>query len=232
MLEVKTLAFDTGGTVLDWHRGISAALAEAGTRRNLARDWPAITNAYRRAALGRMTNQVAPAFNIDDVHRETLDQIAVEHDLGALDADDRAGIVRAWHALDAWADFPPAMGRLRRRYPLVSFTILSVGLIMDVSHRNGFGWDAVISCEMLGVYKPQPDAYRRAAGLMQRAPGDILMVACHNFDLVAAQREGYRTAFVRRPDEWGDAGPPDPEPRPEIDLVVPGFDALAAALGA
>ena len=44
--------------------------------------------------------------------------------------------------------------------------------------------------------------------------------------------EGYRTAFVRRPDEWGPAGPPDPVPNLACDLVVPGFAELAELLGA
>ncbi len=230
MQDVKAIAFDTGGTVLDWHSGIRDALTRAGERRGLARDWAAITNEYRRRSLRRMIDQVSPGFNIDDVHREMLDQLATEHDLSALTTDDRAGIVRRWHTLDAWPDFPPALAHLRTRYPVVSFTILSVALIMDTARRNGLTWDCVISCEMLDVYKTRPEAYQRAAKLLQLAPSQILMVACHNFDLAAAQREGYRTAFVRRPDEWGEAGPPDPEPRPEIDLVVPGFNELAAAL--
>jgi hypothetical protein len=69
---------------------------------------------------------------------------------------------------------------------------------------------------MLRVYKPLPDAYRRAAALLAVEPREILMVACHNFDLDAARGVGYLTAFVRRPDEWGPAGPPIryPAPRP------------------
>jgi 2-haloacid dehalogenase len=70
----------------------------------------------------------------------------------------------------------------------------------------------VLPCEMLGVYKPRPEAYRRVAALLRVLPSEILMVACHNFDLDAARGEGYRTAFVRRPAEWGPAGPPDPVP--------------------
>ena len=96
---------------------------------------------------------------------------------------------------------------------------------------NGITWDCLICCEMLDVYKTQPEAYQRAAKLLQLRPDELLMVACHNFDLLAARREGYRTAFVRRPQEWGDAGPPDPIPDPSIDLVVDDFPALAAALG-
>lgn len=232
MQGIEALTFDTGGTVLDWHGGIVAALAEAGQRHGLARDWPAVAREYRRRALKRMTGSVRPGFTIDDVHRDVLDELATEMDFAAIPTEDRARVLGRWHALDAWPDFPPALARLRRRYTVVSFTILSVGLIVAVSRRNGLVWDCVISCEMLDVYKPLPEAYRRAAKLLQLPTSAILMVACHNFDLRAARQEGYRTAFVHRPDEWGAAGPPDPVPDPATDLVVRDFTALADQLGA
>jgi len=37
---------------------------------------------------------------------------------------------------------------------------------------------------------------------------------------------------VRRPEEWGPAGPPDPVPHPACDLVVDGFAELAEVLEA
>ena len=50
MLEnIKALTFDTGGTILDWHHGISRAFATVGARRGLQADWPTITNEYRLA---------------------------------------------------------------------------------------------------------------------------------------------------------------------------------------
>jgi 2-haloacid dehalogenase len=228
---IKALAFDTGGTVLDWHSGIRTMLTEAGTRHGIARDWEAITNSYRRRSLRRMTNQTSPGFNIDDVHREVLDELIAEHDLVAFSDAERASIARHWHSLDAWPDFPAALARLRSRHVVVSFTILSVALIIDTARRNKLHWDAVISCEMLDVYKPLPQAYQRAAKLLQLAPHEILMVACHNFDLDAARRVGYRTCFVHRPDEWGSAGPLDPVPNPETDLVVADFAQLAEQIG-
>ena len=33
---IEALAFDTGGTVLDWHSGIGSVLAETGARRRTA----------------------------------------------------------------------------------------------------------------------------------------------------------------------------------------------------
>ena len=229
---IKALAFDTGGTVLDWHTGIRAELAEAGARHGIERDWTAITNAYRRRALQRMTNQTSPGFNIDDVHRDVLEELVGEYGLGMFSDAESVTIARRWHLLDAWPDFPPVLQRLRRSYIVVSFTILSVALIIDTARRNGLLWDAVISCEMLDVYKPRPEAYQRAARLLQLEPGNILMVACHNFDLNAAREVGYRTCFVRRPDEWGPPGPPDPIPDPATDLIVDGFAELAERMGA
>jgi 2-haloacid dehalogenase len=76
-----------------------------------------------------------------------------------------------------------------------------------------------------------PVAYRRPVAFLAVEPGEILMVACHNFDLDAARGVGYRTAFVRRPSEWGAAGPPDPVPNPATDIVVDGFAELADRFG-
>lgn len=230
-MDVKVLAFDTGGTILDWHSGIRAALAKTGQRRGVSHDWAGFTNEYRRRALRRMVNAVDPPFNIDNVHRELLEELLAEAGITAFTAGDRAAIASRWHALDAWPDFVPALGRLKRRYACVSFTILSLALVIAVSRRNGIAWDAAIACEMLRVYKTKPEAYQRAAQLLQTPPGNILMIACHNFDLDAARGEDFRTAFVRRPDEWGPAGPPDPTPNPACDLVVDGFAELADRLG-
>ena len=232
MQGIKVLAFDTGGTILDWHSGLVAALSECGAKRGINRDWHDFANEYRRRALRRMIGAVDPGFNIDDVHRDVLDELLVEAAIDALSPEDRRAIARRWHELDAWQDFAPALARLRSRYVCASFTILSLSLVIDTARRNGIGWDAVIPCEMLRVYKTRPEAYRLAAKYLAVSPGNILMVACHNFDLDAARGEGYRTAFVRRPDEWGPAGPPDPVPNPATDVVVAGFAELAEHLGA
>lgn len=72
MKQIKVLAFDTGGTVLDWHAGLTAAMAAWGTAHGIERDWHALANEHRRRTLRRMTGLIDPAFNIDDVHRGVL----------------------------------------------------------------------------------------------------------------------------------------------------------------
>lgn len=231
-LTIKALAFDTGGTILDWHSGICKVWQKISTAHGVSRDWHAVTNDYRRLAMKGIVGQEQPAFNMDDVHRSVLDGLLQQHDLAMFTPQDRQALFFAWHQLSAWPDFPAALARIRKKLPAISFTMLPLSLVLDVSRPNKLDWDAVISCEMIGSYKPNPRAYNTAALWMGLAPADILMVACHNFDLNAARACGFKTAFVRRPDEWGPAGPPDPLPHPDCDIVVDNFDALAEFVGA
>ena len=232
---IKALTFDTGGTILDWHAGVRTTLSALGAAHNIEADWAAITNEFRRRSLGSMVNhgKDEPATkNFDDIHRETMDAIAKDFGLEAFSTEERRQV---WwdtiHNLECWPDFPAALPRLRQHYYCVSFTILSFRIIMDTARRNGLSWDAVISCEAIGKYKILPEAYHGCAKFLQFDPSECCMVACHNFDLDAAKSCGFKTAFVRRPDEWGTAGPPDPEPSSHHDFVVDGFAELAQALG-
>ena len=115
-----------------------------------------------------MLGAVDPDFNIDDVHRDVLDELLGEEAIDAFSQRIAAPLRARWHELDAWPDFVPALARLRPHYLCVSFTILSLALVIDTSRRNGIVWDAVIPCEMLRVYKPRPEAYRLAAQISRR----------------------------------------------------------------
>ncbi|MEH6547538.1 MAG: HAD-IA family hydrolase [Sneathiella sp.] len=231
---IKALTFDTGGTILDWHGGISSALASIGQKHDLVRDWPAITNDYRAQSLRAMLNAGADTpvnFNIDDVHRDKLVEMVSKYDLAAFTAQDIEEIWQTWHKLECWPDFPVALQQMRDNFIVASFTILSVSLIIDTAKRNGLSWDAVFSCEMIGRYKLLPEAYGQVAKWLVLDPGEIMMVACHNFDLNAARAVGYKSAFVRRPDEWGVAGPPDPNPDEHHDIIADDFPDLVKKLG-
>jgi 2-haloacid dehalogenase len=57
------------------------------------------------------------------------------------------------------------------------------------------------------------------------------MVAAHNYDLVAASRLGFRTAFVARPTEYGPNQTKDLKAEYEFDIVAESFVDLADKLG-
>jgi 2-haloacid dehalogenase len=235
MSNIEALTFDTGGTILDWHTGISAKLAEIGKARGVEADWASITNDYRTKSLRGMTagdDDYRPDFNIDDVHRRQIEAVAREHGLATFEDADFDAVRDAWHALGCWPDVPGGLARLRGKFIAVSLTILSTRLIIDSCKPAGIVWDAVISCEMIGAYKPRSAAYLRAAQWLQTPPPKCLMVAAHAFDIAAAARAGFKTALVRRPYEWG-IGRERPAEATDFkpDYVADSFDDLADQLG-
>jgi 2-haloacid dehalogenase len=173
-----------------------------------------------------------PDFNIDLVHRRQIEAVAREHGLSAFEDSDFDAIADAWHTLRCWPDVPHGLARMRGRFITVSLTILSTRLVIDACRRAGIVWDAVISCEMIGAYKPRPESYRKAAQWLQVPPSKCLMVAAHGFDLAGAARAGFRTALVKRPDEWGVGRErPGEAADPEPDYAAASFEDLADQLG-
>jgi len=89
---IKALTFDTGGTILDWHTGVSNTLKILGKSHSMDADWPAIANDFRRRSLQNMVNHgehTQATKNFDDIHRETMDTIASEHGLESFSAAER-----------------------------------------------------------------------------------------------------------------------------------------------
>ena len=102
-MNIRALAFDTGGTVLDWHSGLVRALVNVGARHMMDRDWHAMANDWRRRTMKNIVGQMRPAFHMDDVHRRVLDETLAEFDLEVLTATERDALWRTWHHLDARA---------------------------------------------------------------------------------------------------------------------------------
>jgi 2-haloacid dehalogenase len=58
------------------------------------------------------------------------------------------------------------------------------------------------------------------------------MVAAHGLDLEAAAKAGFKTAFIRRPTEWGPVGEPDfMKSDMDFDFAAEDFNDLADQLG-
>ena len=85
--------------------------------------------------------------------------------------------------------------------------------------------------ETADAYKPQPRAYLRTAEMLGLSPERCMMVAAHNGDLAAAAALGFKTAFVRRPNEYGPQQTSDLEPEGVWDIVAEDFLELAEKLG-
>jgi 2-haloacid dehalogenase len=86
---------------------------------------------------------------------------------------------------------------------------------------RGFDFDAVISVQDVGLFKPAPAVYRYAARVLKAEPHELMMVSSHSFDVVRARVSGYRGAYVNRYDLPFDESPylPDVEARDFLTLA-------------
>jgi 2-haloacid dehalogenase len=89
----------------------------------------------------------------------------------------------------------------------------------------------VLSAELFGHYKPDPEVYQGAARLLGLPPGEVMMVAAHPRDLEAAQRVGLKTAYVPRPLEYGLDARQETGPHAVFDVSAGDFLDLASRLG-
>ena len=94
---------------------------------------------------------------------------------------------------------------------------------------GGLPWDCILSAELTGHYKPDPEVYQTAASLLGLSPGEVMMVAAHPGDLRASQAVGFQTALVPRPLEYGPGGVQGVNAHPS-DLIACDFNELANAL--
>ncbi len=88
-MRYDALAFDTGGTVLDWHGSLVDELARVPAWHGVPFDRHEFANAWRRGTMKGIVGQVRPAFNTDDVHLRSLDETARAFGLPVLDAESR-----------------------------------------------------------------------------------------------------------------------------------------------
>lgn len=230
-MDVRALVFDVFGTVVDWRGGVAREV-----RRLLpGLDAEALADAWRGRyvpSMDRVRRGELPWTTLDDLHRASLDELLGE--FGAPDAPSavRHELVLAWHRLDPWPDSVEGLTRLKAHHVIASLSNGNVALLVDMAKHGGLPWDTVLSAELFGRYKPDPEVYDGAARLLGLPPERVLMVAAHVGDLAAARARGLRTAYVHRPREHGPATSPPPETDPEADVSVTSLTELAARLGA
>ena len=231
--DLKVLAFDVFGTVVDWRGGVAGELAAIAKDRRLTVDAGAFADRWRSTYLpylNRIRSGAMPWQVLDGVHRASLHEVVGELSLHSVTDTDLDRLVNAWHHLPPWPDAVDGMLRLRSRYVLATLSNGGMAHLVDLNRASRLPFDCVLSVELVRTYKPDPRVYRLVPDLLAVRPEQSMMVASHVYDLAAAAEQGMRTAFVRRPQEWGTGKPEQLDI--EVDVVAEDFADLASQLGA
>lgn len=232
---VKALTFDVFGTVVDWRGSIIREGQLLAAKKGYNVDWARFADSWRSGygpAMNKVRSGELPWTKIDDLHRMILDDLVEEYSLTGLSEAELVHFNEAWHRLSPWPDTVSGLNKLKSKYVITTLSNGNVSLLTHMAKNGGLPWDAILSAELSGHYKPDPEAYLKAADLLSLKPEQVMMVAAHPSDLRAAARTGLKTAYVIRPLERGPGRPVNRNPDGEFDYTAENFNDLARQLGA
>jgi 2-haloacid dehalogenase len=233
---INALVFDVFGTVVDWRGSIVREGQLLGKRKGIERDWVAFADAWRggyQPAMQKVRSGQIAWTNIDGLNRLILNDLLREFDIKGLSEEEIEHFNRAWHRLWPWPDSVGGLHRLGSGYIVSTLSNGNVSLLTNMAKYAGLPWNCILSAELFGHYKPDPEVYLGAARLLGPAPAQVMMVAAHVDDLKAAKKVGLKTALVTRPLEFGPKRKADTaeDGAGVADFIATDFMDLAAQLG-
>jgi 2-haloacid dehalogenase len=191
LLEIRAVAFDVAETLMSIEP-IRSRLVERGYAAELYDLW--LTRAVRDGLALAAAGGYVPFGDISenalrDVTDHSVDDATLEY------------VLRGWEELPAHSDVAPALEFLTASgVRVVALTTGSADSIDRFLAHNNLSqhFEAVISCEEIGAWKPAASAYNYAAYRLQLPPENVALVAAHAWDCHGAKRAGLKTGWVGR----------------------------------
>tara|TARA_B100000678_G_scaffold213309_1_gene180730 strand:+ start:426 stop:1142 length:717 start_codon:yes stop_codon:yes gene_type:complete len=233
--QLKAVTFDVFGTVVDWRSSIEREMNLLGDEKGFSIDGAEFASAWRslyQPSMSKVRSGEVPFEPLDALHRKNLDTVLEQYNIDQLSGPEKAYLNRVWHRLDPWPDVIEGLVRLKERYIIGTLSNGNISLIVNMAKHSGLPWDVVLGAEIAGQYKPCAEVYLRSAEILDLEPGQCMLVAAHNADLLAASECGFRTAFVARPTEYGLDQTTDLSADHEFDVIATDFVDLARQLQA
>lgn len=231
---IKTIIFDTYGTVVDWRSSIAT---EANTMAKTIGinifDGESFADAWRAGYEPKMKevrDGLRPWTANDVLHRERLDEIIPQFDLNDLDENQRIKLNQSWHRLSPWPDSIPGITRLKSKYIVSTFSNGSYRLLINMAKNSGIPWDSILCSDVFHAFKPSKKCYLGAIDLLGGEPETIMLCAAHNYDLSHGQKFGMQTAYVDRPLESGPNKTHDLKAEQNWDIITTSIEGVADQL--
>ena len=220
------ISFDCYGTLVDWETGISDAVAGVFARHGVRKSTAEILSLFADAE-----PRVQTSGEFLDYRRVLRDAMQIM----AWEASIRLPAAEAEllpDSLPRWPIFPDAADALRQlqmRYKLAVISNVDDYLFRQSEEALGIKFDAVVTSQQVGKYKPDLSGFRTAQERMGVEKERWLHVGESLYhDVGPANLLGIDSVWVHRPDRGGGTRPTDAVPS----LEVPDLAALAAmALG-
>ncbi|GAC1443868.1 MAG: haloacid dehalogenase type II [Vulcanimicrobiaceae bacterium] len=215
-----TIVFDVNETLLDLS-ALDPLFADAFGDKSTRRVW--FSQMLQSAFAGTIAGSYHP---FSDLARASLEMTARKRGV-VLDDERKRRILAGMAVLPAHGDVASGLTTLRdagfRLAVLTNSTASTIASQLEHAKIADY-FDLVLSTDAVSSFKPDPKTYAYACERLEVAPGDAMLVAAHDWDVMGAMRAGMRAAFVSR---HGTSLNPL-EPKPEI--VAANINAVAQAI--
>jgi 2-haloalkanoic acid dehalogenase type II len=225
--DFSALTFDCYGTLVDWERGMLAALAPWLERSGLVLDKSVLLAAYGRHET--VIQQEQPGLPYSDVVAKVLGRMANEFDKSASQ-EEMQGF---GSSVGLWPPFPDshdALAYLGQHFKLVAITNVDNASFARTHQLLGEPFHAIVTAEDVGSYKPALENFHFAFGRIAEfgiARDKILHVAQSLYHDVAPARElDLANVWVDRQTGRGTGMTPPTDAQP--DLRVTSLEGLVA----
>lgn len=227
----KAFLFDVFGTIVDWRSGVANVSQKFFDDKNLDENPHSFADAWRgkyQPAMEKIRTGNRGYFPLDILHRENLDELLEQLNLAhVFNEVEKQELNRAWEQLPPWADSVQGLSAIKQKSIIAPCSNGSIALMTRLAKFGALPWDCIVGAEIAQNYKPHPDAYLKSVAALGLQPQEVMMVAAHNSDLVAAKECGLQTAFIPRPTEYGAGQTIDLEPTGEWNVVISEIGDLA-----
>jgi 2-haloacid dehalogenase len=227
--QFTAIGFDCYGTLIDWESGILPTL-----RRVLTNHDQPIADADILELYGEFEAQAesGPYQRYREVLQSVVRDFAARFHFEASpeEISSLAESVREWPPFE---DTVPALLQLQKRYKLVIISNIDDSLFAETRKHLGVDFDAVITAEQAGSYKPSINNFQTALRRLALSPSQLLHAGQSIYhDVIPARSLGISTVWVNRKSARPGIGAvrtsaaPAEERLP--DLEVPDLATLAA----
>jgi len=223
---LEYLTFDLYGTVVDMQSGLTEAagpfLKEKGWtgRPHQFVTWWRRTH-FENSMIDALCDRGHTSYR--EIGHRSVSHV-LERAAIAYSREEVEWLVAQIEKLRPFPDVIEALGKLRSRYGLAILSNGDRDMLNNAAPYVGFDFDATISVEEAGYFKPHFSTYGKAAELLDADPAHIMHVANHPFDCIGAKAAGMWAAYVdRRKRSFGDT-PHQP------DIIATDFTELARVL--
>jgi len=229
--DIKLLMFDQYGTLVDIQKGLTDMVTPFLQTKGWKGNPNQLVTWWRRTHFE--DSMIDSLIESGHTTYRKIGERAVSHVLKRANIDvSQTEIAWLVSQIEKLKPFPDVITNLQRLNTEYKLSILSNGdrdMLKASKKYIGFNFDATISVEEAGAFKPHKNTYSKAEEIINNKyknikRKNILFVANHAFDCIGAKAWGFKTAFIDRRQRPFGSSPHQP------DLIVKNFHELANSL--